>query len=744
MNEEVSLPLDRVSARYMQPPVQPPSDEPPAQIGAGQLKQQGGWDIWTNEHAPTSMMWFCDGSKTDGTTGWGKAGAAACNMAYEVMARVPGPQTSYRAEMFAALLAAEHALPHSTIYLDNKAVVEGGCAVISREVSDVDLRLKLQPILMSKHLTLQWIPSHRQVGPSHTPEERYIIEQNNRVDGLAKKASTLPEQWQVPNDPQDIFLYGCPAPTPARKWILHRRRTGTWEGLHWTTWLPMRGQRRMLWLQWLWGNVRWRGCGPPWSKEHVQCSLCGESHRETVHGMLQHCPRWWPHFKKLWLLSWSDWQPHALAWLNTADGSDLQHITCLRVPITLINAIPDSNKFQLRQRVAWHQYHMLLGVVKLRSVLPLPPCPTSPAGPTGITQPAPWYTKLQPKLVSPSPTPQRLHRQVGLPMPAPFSYKTHVKLSEAITKRRAVIIAHMKPGMYRRLQALSLLPSLTTVALSPLRRQIQHIIQQTWESRTPSQPSRPTMPLQLREHKHRISLLQWKDSIESLTTHYRNRQTSLLTKSLLIITRKAYTTALAEGWFSFYTIIGHLASLMWATHSSNVWALQVWSIAWWTQTNGMQCQWRRAINALGTTHIRHSERQLYLQLRRNAQCDHNFPISQQDGGPLMEVRTDIPVIALPTPISDLAHSKRPKRPVYSEMAIEEMEVPLTQVHHFTPTSNFSLPKGSRKRLYSQLTIEEMEIPLSHLPPLPPDSMQGAQPYGSSSEPNSDRHHRRRQ
>jgi hypothetical protein len=110
----------------------------------------------------------------------------------------------------------------------------------------------------------------------------------------------------------------------------------------------------------------------------------------------------------------------------------------------------------------------------------------------------------------------------------------------------------------------------------------------------------------------------------------------------------------------------------------------------------------------------------------------------------MEVRTDIPVIALPTPISDLAHSKRSRRPVYSEMAIEEMEVPLTQVHHFAPTSNFSLPKGSRKRLYSQLTIEEMEIPLSHLPPLPPDSMQGAQPYGSSSEPNSDRHHRRRQ
>ena len=97
--------------------------------------------------------------------GWGKAGAAKCNGYFEVLARVPGPQTTYRAELFGALLAAMHASPFSTIILDNKAVVDGGWADLSREVSDLDLRSKLRTLLVEKSLTLHWVPSHRTCNP---------------------------------------------------------------------------------------------------------------------------------------------------------------------------------------------------------------------------------------------------------------------------------------------------------------------------------------------------------------------------------------------------------------------------------------------------------------------------------------------------------------------------------------------------------------------------------------------------
>ena len=35
----------------------------------------------------------------------------------------------------------------------------------------------------------------------------------------------------------------------------------------------------MIWLRWVWGNVRWKGCAPPWGKK---VSLCPElrTHKE--------------------------------------------------------------------------------------------------------------------------------------------------------------------------------------------------------------------------------------------------------------------------------------------------------------------------------------------------------------------------------------------------------------------------------------------------------------------------------
>ena len=167
--------------------------------------------------------------------------------------------------------------------MDNKAVAEGAYVTPFNEVSDLDLRQQLSSLVSEKSLTVTWIPSHRQESTAATKQEKHFIQQNNRADALAKEAAHLPLPAVSPSHPADIHVAGGPAPTPARKWVLLCRKMGSWSGVLWTTWLPLRGQRRMLWLQWLWGNVRWAGCGAPWEKARHLCELCNTSHETTVH-----------------------------------------------------------------------------------------------------------------------------------------------------------------------------------------------------------------------------------------------------------------------------------------------------------------------------------------------------------------------------------------------------------------------------------------------------------------------------
>ena len=107
-----------------------------------------------------------------------------------------------------------------------------------------------------------------------------------------KSAAGLPLPDIPPQDVSDIHVGGGPAPTPAKKWILNRRIMPVFIGTHWTSWLPLKGTRRAYWLQWLWGNVRWEGCGHPWSKDTAPCALCGTTHHTTVHDRLTQCPAW--------------------------------------------------------------------------------------------------------------------------------------------------------------------------------------------------------------------------------------------------------------------------------------------------------------------------------------------------------------------------------------------------------------------------------------------------------------------
>ena len=177
------------------------------------------------------------------------------------------------------------------------------------------------------------------------------------------------------------------------------------------TLLPLKGTRRRLWHTWLWGNMRWEACGAPWEKQIMECQLCGQHHGTTAHQRLISCPKWRPSFINLWTHSWGEWHQQAHDWLLTATANDLKQVSCLRIPNTFIDTLPLKAKANTRYRVAWFQYHVLLGVTTLRSTLPMPPRIPGQPIPTP-TSFSPWYGKLRGRVTQPNPTEKNLSEQV--------------------------------------------------------------------------------------------------------------------------------------------------------------------------------------------------------------------------------------------------------------------------------------------------------------------------------------------
>ena len=124
----------------------------------------------------------------------------------------------------------------------------------------------------------RWTPSHRMIKRYHTEQEKTDIKHNDVLDKVAKLVAKLP----LPEAPQgavdSITICNGVTPTPAKKWII--------AGIHWMSWLQLRGTRRMTWITWLWGNVHWQGTGAPWERGKEKCPLCGGTHGTTVHNHL--------------------------------------------------------------------------------------------------------------------------------------------------------------------------------------------------------------------------------------------------------------------------------------------------------------------------------------------------------------------------------------------------------------------------------------------------------------------------
>ena len=189
--------------------------------------------VFTNGCAKQGKAWYSDGSKLEVDTGnptRQRAGTSVTCGPLRVTTRTQGPQTSYRAELQGAVIAAALADGGDSITIDNQAVVRCGAHRPHREAADMDYRERLANTYQSKTLALQWIPSHRTIIAKCTQAEREEIRRNDEVDELAKMATSLPLPPASPATKASIILRGTEAPTPAKKWLLNYRRYGVWKG----------------------------------------------------------------------------------------------------------------------------------------------------------------------------------------------------------------------------------------------------------------------------------------------------------------------------------------------------------------------------------------------------------------------------------------------------------------------------------------------------------------------------------
>ena len=245
------------------------------------------------------------------------------------------------------------------------------------------------------------VDRHRLESEARNAQEHKQIRRNGEVDPLAKMATRLHVPDYDPQHSEDIAICGGPTPTPARKWILQRRRVTTFDGVHWVSGLAMRRDRHMLWVKWL-GRVRWDGTGAPWDHTTPKGPPCPLHLVTTVHKRLIRCMRWKVAFRNMWLSTWGPWQDAVTEWWNRASAADRYHVSCLRIPRSIWDHIPRALPVDLRERVAWHQYHALQGVCQVCRQFTMPPRnPQVPPTPS-TTAPA-WYTKLRPRAVMAKP-----------------------------------------------------------------------------------------------------------------------------------------------------------------------------------------------------------------------------------------------------------------------------------------------------------------------------------------------------
>ena len=136
------------------------------------------------------------------------AGAAVTKRPLRILARVAGPQLSYRAEMYGAAIGAAIASDGDTQYIEHMAVTKCAHRRPTHECCDADIRHKVCDQVQHKRVAAEWIPNHRLETEARNAQEHEQIRRNGEVDVLAKMATRLPVPDYDPRRPEDIVMCG--------------------------------------------------------------------------------------------------------------------------------------------------------------------------------------------------------------------------------------------------------------------------------------------------------------------------------------------------------------------------------------------------------------------------------------------------------------------------------------------------------------------------------------------------------
>ena len=214
---------DALHTRHYIAPHRYHEDPSAGTVPAGYRPVTAGIPCYSNQQPSTGISLYSNGSlQTVEIAGseYKAAGAAVTKGPLRILARVAGPQQSFRAEMYGAAIRATIACDGDTEYIDNMAVTKCAHRRPTHECSDADIRQKVCDQVQHKRVAPEWIASHRLETEAHNVQEREQIRRNGEVDLLAKMATRLPVPDYDRRRTEDIAMCGRPAPTPARKWIL--------------------------------------------------------------------------------------------------------------------------------------------------------------------------------------------------------------------------------------------------------------------------------------------------------------------------------------------------------------------------------------------------------------------------------------------------------------------------------------------------------------------------------------------
>ena len=100
------------------------------------------------------------------------------------------------------------------------------------------------------------------------------------------------------------------------------------------------------------------------------CPVCQlwQQHGASVQPRLAYCPAW-GELWDLWRRSQTDWTHYACQWRTTATSHELRLCARLLIPLSLIDAIPTTERHKLRAEVGLFQFHMIQAIQTLRRKL---------------------------------------------------------------------------------------------------------------------------------------------------------------------------------------------------------------------------------------------------------------------------------------------------------------------------------------------------------------------------------------